>query len=159
MRGLLLLLCFLGGCATTVQKASLAPAPQPKAPEIAMSVSPQEVKPKARNTITDDVMVFRNLQMFDLNGDGKKEMVAVYTTKTHTSGVKVMNLGDGKTNIIYAHIFNTPNARLNVINGMPEIISEEFDPFSGLRLKKTYRWDGKGFTSGEKQPNVLAVTR
>jgi hypothetical protein len=166
MRGLLLLLCFLGGCATTVQKASLAPVPQLKAPAIVMSVPPQAVKvvpveaakPKARNSIRDDVIVFRNLQMLDLEGDGRKEIVAVYTAKAHTSGVKVIKFAGDQADIMYVHIFNSPNTKLAVRKGMPEIVSEEFDPFRGFPLKKTYVWDGKTFRQKQK-PRVLAVIR
>jgi hypothetical protein len=105
-------------------------------------------KPTQRN-ITGDVAVFNDIQQVDLDGDGEKELVAVFSTSINSSGVKVIKIGKkGNGIIIFKHIFPTPNTKLIVKNNECIIIAEDFDLDKEYLVKKIYRWDGNTFISG-----------
>src|SRR3989338_488434 len=50
--------------------------------------------------ISEDVLVFRDLQQIDLDAYGKKEIVAVYTTSSNSTGVKVIKVNEREKGII-----------------------------------------------------------
>jgi hypothetical protein len=135
-----LALLFLSGCSTLSEK----PALLPKAPP---AVSP--VKAQESRKILDDVLVFLDLQEVDLDADGKKEIVAVYSAGENSSGVKVAKFDNGKGSIIFNRIFNNKNTKLEIKNGIPCIISEDYDS-AGRKLKRSYLWDGTTFSLKEK---------
>ena len=124
----LLALFLLYGCATT-QKA------------ISLKTPKQNIRPR----ITDDVLAFLDLQQIDLDKDGVKEIVAVYSTGINSSGVKVIKLSQDTGSVIFKRIFNTPNTKLIVEKNIPTLIVQEKDYTTGRILKDAYCWDGKGF--------------
>jgi hypothetical protein len=104
-------------------------------------------KPPEQNVVREimpDVLVFRDLRQIDLNGDGHKEIIAVYTTKTNLSGVRAIRDNNGKEEIIFEKIFDSPDIKLVVRNGTPVIVCEATDPL-GRRLRRAYCWNGSGF--------------
>jgi len=120
-----LILFLLSGCATTS-----------KAPE-----------PQARKGVLDDVLVFRDLEQVDLDNDGKKEIVAIYSTAVNSSGVKVIKFHNDKGDVVFERVFNnTPNVKFVMKDNIPSLVVEETGKIRGPKLKNIYRWDGKAFT-------------
>ncbi len=128
---LVLVLFLLSGCATP----SNAP------------------KPQAQQGVLDDVVVFRDLQQVDLNNDGTKETVAIYTAGANSSGVKVIKFLNGKGDVIYRQTFNTPNVKFMMKDNLPTLMVEQKSSSTGWAMgtKSFYRWDGKAFTPAGKQ--------
>ena len=126
MKILFVLMLFLSsGCVTTS-----------KAPE-----------PQARKSVLDDVLVFRDLQQVDLDNDGKKEIVAIYSTAVNSSGVKVIKFHNDKGDVVFERVFNnTPNVKFVMKDNIPSLVVEETGKIRGRKLKSIYRWDGKAFT-------------
>ena len=119
-----LTLFLLSGCITTS-----------KAPE-----------PQVKKRVLDDVLVFRDLQQVDLDNDGKKEIVAIYATAVNSSGVKVIKFDKDKGDVVFEHVFNSPNVKFVMKGNIPTLIVEEIIPATGCKLKNIYRWNGKAFT-------------
>ena len=172
MKILAVLLCFVMGCATAAKEVFVKPLPRetvlPKPAVVASVQEPQrEIKPvpvetgvqQVRSKIRDDVVAFRDLQLVDFTGDGKKEIVAVYSAKKNTSGVKVIKFDGSTAEIMYVNIFTAPNTKFEVKKGIPTISLEELDPVSGLRLKRIYCWDGKTFRQEKRQPGIFSKNR
>ena len=126
MRILFVLILFLlSGCATTS-----------KAP-----------KPEVRKRVLDDVLVFRDLQQVDLDNNGTKDIIAVYSTNVNSSGVKVIKFDKDKGDVVFEHVFNSPpNVKFVMEDNIPTLIVEETIQATGRKLKSIYRWDGKAFT-------------
>jgi hypothetical protein len=122
----MLLVGFGGGCSTVSKKIALPAA-------------------KQGHRITDGVLNFIDLQQIDLDKDGEKEIVAIYAGSVNSSGVKVIKFSKGKGNIIFERIFNTPNTKFEMKNGIPTITFEEIGQVAGCRVKGAYYWDGKTF--------------
>lgn len=142
------LILLLGGCSTAKKKpVSLS------VPEKQVTVGTKEyrvvkqniaVKQESKKKFRDDVLVFRDLWQVDLDNDGTKDIVAVYTTHSNLGGVKVIKIIDEKTGkIIFKHTFNTQNIKLRRSKGNPLIIIKEKDYLFGLGLNRVYHWDGK----------------
>lgn len=124
-----LILFLLSGCATP-----------PKAPM---------PKPQVKKGVLDGVLVFHHLEQIDLDNDGAKEIVAIYTTGINASGVKVIKFHNDTGDVIFERIFATPDVKFAMQGNMPTIITEETAQAAGCTrrvLKSIYRWDGKGFT-------------
>jgi len=111
------------------------------------------LKPQARSSALDGVLVFRDLEQVDLDKDGKKEIVAIYTAGANSSGVKVIKFYGDKGDVIFERIFNTPNVKFAIKDNNPCLIVEVTEQATGCtthRLKGVYRWDGKVFTFAGK---------
>ncbi len=146
----LLLLFFLSGC-VTVKKEALPPVNMVKPDAAAQKMAPSGglSRKELDNKLTDDVISFTDLQQIDLNKDGKNEIVALYIAKGDLSGVKVISADDGKCgNVLFRRIFDTKNAKLEIKDGIPVVMFEEFGP-SGRLSKKTLVWDGVTFIPKE----------
>jgi hypothetical protein len=107
--------------------------------------TPPQARQERRPSVWDGVSVFRDLQEIDLDGDGQKEIIAIYAATGNTSGVKVIKLHTGEGEIIFARAFNTPNTKFMVKKGVPIILCDEVGPTTGRRFKGAYRWDGRAF--------------
>jgi len=128
MRGIKILfvltLFLLSGCITTS-----------KAPE-----------PQVKKRVLDDVLVFRDLQQVDLDNNGTKDIIAIYSTYVNSSGVKVIKFDKDKGDVVFEHVFNNPpNVKFVMEGNIPTLIVEETIPATGRKLKSIYRWNGKAF--------------
>jgi len=107
----------------------------------------QAPKPEAKKGVLDDVLVFRDLQQIDLDNNGTKDIIAIYSTKVNSSGVKVIKFDKDKGEVVFEHVFNNPpNVKFVMENNIPTLIVEETILATGRKLKSIYRWDGKSFT-------------
>lgn len=99
------------------------------------------------SAISEDVLVFRDLQQIDLDGDGKKEILAVYTTSSNSSGVKVIKINEREKGImIFEKKFGLPpETEFKVIKETPAITVKKTDPISKKTSKEIYVWAGKAF--------------
>jgi len=122
-------LIFLSGCVTLPSRESR--------------------KPLHWRGITNDAVVFRDLQQVDLDKDGEKEMIAVYATAANNSGVKVIKFYNGKGEVIFGRHFESPYIKLMMEKNTPVLITEEITQVaagcSGVRTRNVYRWNGKAF--------------
>jgi len=109
-------------------------------------------KTQAQQGVLDDVVVFRDLQQVDLNNDGTKETVAIYTAGPNSSGVKVIKFSNGKGEVIYKQVFNTPNIKFMIKDNLPTLMVEQKSSSSGWAMgtKSFYHWDGKTFMPAGK---------
>lgn len=110
-------------------------------------------QPAAKKGALDDVLVFRDLQQVDLDNDGVKDIVAIYATPDNLSGVKAVRFHDGKGEVVFEYIFDTPNVKFAMKDSKPTLIVEQKDEATGCtggRIKSVYQWDGKAFTSAGK---------
>ena len=149
-RTIIFLLILLAGCLTAGKKPLTL-----NLPEKQVIVEPKRdtalkqnvlAKKKAKKEIMEDVLVFHDLQQVDLDRDGIKEIVAVYTAKSNLGGVKVIKIIDAKIeNIISNQAFNTSNIKFRISKGNPFILVKEKDYLFGLGLNSVYQWDGKTF--------------
>lgn len=104
------------------------------------SIAKEEAKPGIR----DDVLAFHDLQLIDLNGDGRVEIVAIYINNLHLGAVKVIKIeDDARGAILFKGTFSSPKIRFQVIRGVPSIIVKDKDYPFGFGLSKVYQWDGK----------------
>ena len=120
------ILFLLSGCVTP----SKAPMPQP------------------RRGALEDVLVFRDLQQVDLDNDGIKDIVAIYAMSAYSSGVKVIKFHNGKGDVIFERVFDTPTVKFAMKDNVPVLITEQKVEIAGCmsgRFKSIYRWDGKAF--------------
>jgi len=104
--------------------------------------------------ISGDVMAFRDLQEIDLDGDGKKEIVAVYTTSSNSTGIKVIKTNENKKGVIvFEKKFElSPDIEFKVIENTPTITVKKTDPVTKKSSKEILRWDGKAFVPAFKPP-------
>ncbi len=128
---LFIIIILLFGCSTVKKK----------------SVSLDLVKKEVKKTLLDEVLVFKDLQQIDLDGDNKKEIIGVYSTPTiYTTGVVVIKIGDvGRLEVLFKRIFNTPNVTLKLVRGLPNIIVADKDYNTGCGFSRVYCWDGRSF--------------
>jgi len=107
----------------------------------------QRSRPKMaqKKKITNDVLVFLDLQQIDLDQDRQNEIIAVYSTNMNATGVKVIKFHGKGCDIIYHRSFNSQSTRLRIEKGTPIITVEGTDYPVGCGLKNTYIWDGKAF--------------
>lgn len=128
---LFVVIILLFGCSTAKKKP------------VIQDVAKKEVK----KTLLDELLVFKDLQQIDLDSDGIKEIIGVYSTPTiYTTGVVVIKIrGTGQKEILYKKIFNTPNVSLKIVRGLPNIIVVDKDSNTGCGFSRVYRWDGKNF--------------
>jgi len=108
--------------------------------------TPKASKPEVRKGVLDDVLVFRDLQQVDLDNDGTKDIIAVYSTALNLSGVRVIKFDKDKGDVVFERVFNTPNVKFMMEDNIPTLIVEETIQAAGRKLKNIYRWDGKAFT-------------
>lgn len=128
---LFVIIILLFGCSTVKKKP------------VSLDMAKKEVK----KTLLDEVLVFKDLQQVDVDGDGTKEIIGVYSTPTiYTTGVVVVKIGDvGQKGILYKKIFNTPNVTLKLIRGVPNVIVVDKNYNTGCGFSRVYRWDGRNF--------------
>ena len=104
-------------------------------------------KPEVKKRVLDDVLVFRDLQQIDLDNNGTKDIIAVYSTNVNSSGVKVIKFDKDKGDVVFERVFNNPpNVKFVMEDNIPTLIVEETIPATGRKLKSIYRWNGKAFT-------------
>jgi hypothetical protein len=148
---------LLTGCVTAKKKA--APAVTPKKEAVVKEsvvvkesiIAPAKETVQGKNKITKDVQVFKDLQEIDLDGDGVKEIIAIYSISENSGGVKVIKTSNDKIeNILFKRTFSTPNIKLELKKGTPFIVVKEKEYLFGLGLNKIYRWDGKTFVAEGK---------
>lgn len=125
---LLVAMLFLSGCATAVN----VPKTQPK------------------KGVLDDVLVFKDLQKVDLDNDGQKEMVAIYTTNKSNNlvGVKVVKFQKDRGEIIFERIYNASKIEFTIKDNIPTIIVEHAVQSSGCasgKIRSYYQWNGTAF--------------
>ena len=157
---LFLTLLLLDGCSTAKKKPVALSIPVKQEVALSMPVKQEVVKPEKRmgankgilvkkeikKKITGDVLVFRDLEQIDLNHDGTKAIVAVYTTKSNLGAVKVIKIIDEKTGeIIFKQTFNTTNIKFRMSKGKSLILVKEKDYLFGWGMNSVYQWDGKNF--------------
>lgn len=140
----LFIIAFISfGCSTVKKKAVL--------PESGMKAGRESSAKKIARQFTDDVVVFLNLHQIDLDNDGQKDIVALYTTRDANSrGVKVIKVRNGKGNIIYKHIFNNPFATMEIKKEIPRIIVKERSTAMFFSPISIYRWNGQMFVSEKR---------
>jgi hypothetical protein len=149
------MLCFSYGCTTWEKKTE--PVSLPKQEKLAAVVPKNEVitektkvarRPELKSKIkfTYDVLAFRDLKQIDLNHDGTKEILAIYTTKANLGGVGVIKIIDKKTGkIILKQTFNTANIKFRMNKDKPLILVKEKDYLFGWGMNRVYQWDGQAF--------------
>jgi PBP1b-binding outer membrane lipoprotein LpoB len=104
-------------------------------------------KPQVKKSVLDDVLVFRDLQQVDLDNDGTKDIIAIYSTTLNSSGVKVIKFDKDKGDVVFERVFNNPpNVKFMMEDNIPTLIVEETIQATGRKLKSIYRWNGKAFT-------------
>lgn len=109
-------------------------------------------QPQPKKGILDDVSVFRDLQQFDLDNDGRKEIIAIYATSANSTGVKVIKFQGDKGEVAFERVFDTPNVTF-VVKKKPVLVVRKKGPAAGCSSKKSktlYMWDGKTFVSKKK---------
>jgi hypothetical protein len=126
-----LILFFLSGCATTTKVS-------------------QGWQKRGTKGALDDVLVFNDLQQVDLDKDGQKEIVAIYTTNKprHASGVKVVKFHNDKGEIIFERIYDSSNIEFVMKDNIPIIIVEKTVESAGCttgKIRSYYQWNGKAF--------------
>lgn len=144
---ILFIVLLLTGCTTVKRKATSTITPKQRKEPIA---EPPKVVPPRENKITKDVQVFKDLQQIDLDGDGVKEIIAIYSKRINEnlSGVKVIKISNDKVeNIIFQKSFITSNIKFELRKGIPAIIVKEKEYLFGLGLNKIYRWNGKSYVA------------
>lgn len=116
------------------------------------AVTPQQQPVKKA---LSDVLVFRDLKEVDLDRDGAKEIVAIYTARSNESGVKVIKFYDDKGKVIFERTFDTADIKFEMKNDVPILIVDKTNQTAGCstarRMISVYRWDGKAFTPTDKQ--------
>lgn len=140
---LFLMLFFICGCSTAKKKTMPLTVPQQK--EVSKYKSIVKERMHAKNKLTWDVMAFRDLQQIDLDNDGEKDIVAVYTHSLNCSGVKVIKVNKDKGEVVFRQIFISPNTKIKIKDGVPMIIVRDVNLFGALGLRKIYLWNGKTF--------------
>ena len=140
---------IFGGCVTTTKKTGSVSALKHR------NISKHYIK--KTNLIRNDVKVFRDLQELDLDNDGEKEIIAIYSTYLNLGGVKIIKVNDGKVDVIFKHLSGTPIIKFEVIKSIPTIILEDIDFASGHRVRKIYRWRNKSFILSEKKEAILSL--
>jgi len=116
------------------------------------AVSPKQEPP--RKNVLADVLVFHDLREVDLDKDGVKEIVAIYSTRSNTSGVKVIKFRNGNGEVIFERIFNTLDVKFEMKNNVFSlIVGETAQPagYAAHGMKSVYRWDGNAFTFAGKE--------
>lgn len=149
------MLFFICGCSTVEKKTIPLTGPQQKKVEKRKSAVKQDmnveknkiaaVKKIVKKKLTWDVITFRDLQQVDLDNDGEKDIVAVYVPSLNCSGVKVIRVTKQKGEVVFNKTFMTPNAKIEIKNGVPMIIIRDINLFAGLGAKKIYLWNGNTF--------------
>jgi len=137
---ILFIALLLSGCATVKRKA--APTTEP----------PKAVPPRNIG-ITKDVRVFKDLQQVDLDGDGIKEIIAIYSKRANENltGVKVIKIINDKVgDIVFKMTFYTPNIRFQSKKDTSCIIAQDKAELFGLLFNRIYCWDGKSFVAKGK---------
>ena len=151
--GILFIVLLLTGCTTAKRKAAVTITPKQGVVVKESMVGkksiaePSKVVPPREYKITKDVQVFKDLQQIDLDGDGIKEIIAIYnSTVKNLTGVKVIEISNDKVkNIIFKKSFITPNVKFELRKGTPVIIVKEKEYLFGLGVNKIYCWNGKSF--------------
>ena len=146
---------IFGGCTTTTKKTGSVSVLKHKDTVLKRDISKHYIK--KRNLIRYDVKVFRDLQELDLDNDGEKEIIAIYSTYINLGGVKVIKINDGEGAVIFKHLSSTPIIKFEVIKGIPTIMLEDIDFASGHRVRKIYRWRDKSFILSEKKEAILCM--
>ncbi|MFH1269492.1 MAG: hypothetical protein ABIH75_00345 [Candidatus Omnitrophota bacterium] len=112
----------------------------------ACATSSRSPKTGAKSKILHDVVVFRDLKQIDLDNDGTKDIIAIYSTNVNSSGVKVIKFHGDKGDVIFERSFNNPpGVKLVMDQDTPMLIVERTNEASGRKIKDIYRWDGKSF--------------
>ena len=110
-------------------------------------------QPEPKKGVLNNVYVFRDLVQVDLDNDGEKEIVAIYTAALDSSGVKVIKFYGDKGKVIFEHVFDTPNVKFVMKGKFPTIIAEYKGEATGCSSGITrhfYRWDGNAFAAVRK---------
>jgi len=103
---------------------------------------------ESKKGVMDDVYVFRDLAQVDLDNNGGKEIVAIYTAALNSNGVKVIKFYGDKGKVIYEHVFDTPNVKFAMKGKVPTLIVEYKGEATGCSsgiTRNFYRWDGNTF--------------
>lgn len=99
-----------------------------------------------RKSVLHDVMVFNDLKQIDLDGDGTKDIIAVYSTNSNSSGVKVIKFHNDDGEVIFERAFsNPPGVKLMMEGDTPILIVEMTNETTGRKIKDIYRWNGNAF--------------
>jgi hypothetical protein len=153
---MLSLVLLLTGCITAKRKAAPAITPTEKVVVKKGIVGkesiaePSQVGSPRKKWITGDVQVFKDLQEIDLDGDGVKEIIAIYSKRINEnlSGVKVIKIiNDNVGDVVFKRTFYTPNIKFQSKNGTSCIIAKEKADFWGLLFNKIYCWNGKSYVA------------
>jgi len=140
---ILFIALLLSGCVTVKRKA---------VPPATVVESPKAVPPRNIG-ITKDVRVFKDLQQVDLDGDGTKEIIAIYSKRANENltGVKVIKIINDKVgDIVFKMTFYTPNIRFQSKKDTSCIIAQDKAELFGLLFNRIYCWDGKSFVAKGK---------
>ncbi|MDD4895035.1 MAG: hypothetical protein PHW54_06980 [Candidatus Omnitrophica bacterium] len=112
---------------------------------------PKEHAPK--KGVLNNVYVFRDLVQVDLDNDGQKEIIAIYTPALNSSGVKVIKFYGDKGEVVFERNFDTPNLKFRMKGRAPTLIAEYKSEATGCSsgiTKDFYRWDGNAFVAVKK---------
>ena len=143
-----LVILFISGCSTTAQKTqsnlvtpNLPVSVQPVAP---VQPSLPQIEKKAILPVRQDMELIRNAITINRNGD--KDIIVVYKLKgdADATGVKVVNISQGRPKIIYQRTFGTSYVKLLSSKNGPLIIVL-YPSRDRVKNTTTYRWDGKDF--------------
>jgi len=153
----LCLVLLVGGCSTLHKKSPVKDAATLKKGEgFSSGVSSGESR---KPQITQDVMVFSDLEKIDLNNDGNEEIVALYKTPLGSTGVKVISLaGSAEGNILFSRYFDSPDVQYKLRDGIPTIVVRGEGDVAGCGVNKAYCWDGKAFTLDKSSCKLSVVS-
>lgn len=124
-----------------------------KAPAGKASAAQKKPASKPRR-LTADVVVFYDLQLYDLDGDGVQEIVATYRSTANSTAVKVFRVvGKPESCLVVAQVFpNTCRLRFTLWRRQPALVAVGArGVLDWLFLKPTrYLWNGKEFVPQER---------
>lgn len=99
-----------------------------------------------KKSVLHDVLVFNDLKQIDLDGDGTKDIIAVYSSNSNSTGVKVIKFHNDEGDVIFERSFNNPpGVKLIMEDDNPMLIVEMTNEATGRKMKDVYRWNGKAF--------------
>jgi hypothetical protein len=73
-------------------------------------------------------------------------MIAVYSTNSNSSGVKVIKFHNDRGEVIFERSFsNPPGVNLKMDGDTPILVVERINNDTGRKMRDIYRWNGKAF--------------
>lgn len=95
--------------------------------------------------VRKDVEVFLDIKTFDLDRDGKKEVIFLYRTDTQKKGVRIISLKDDIAKVVYNKLFDYSKLELKIKGADLFLLATPSKSRIRLNPKDIYLWNGEKF--------------